>query len=558
MMTRAMNNNIIPFFTLMFVLAGCAQIEPVPFEQSTGHIQSEALPQADVPIPDLVEQVPVLPAPSTKPEQLRFTVVVDETPVKEVLFALVRDHKLNIDIHPAIEGIVTLNVVEQTLIQILKRISKQVPLRYEFDDHNLFIMPDAPFFKTYKVDYVNLSREVSSENEVSTQIESASGGGDVSSGGGSGSGGGGGGSSSGGGSNNSRTEIATESNHHFWARLVSNIAAVIGDAISAVGTGSEISATANVIPSPETGLLTVKATSAQHEQVQHLLDQILASAKRQVLIQITIVEVNLSDQYQAGIDWSLFSKLLDVTSATAAGVSSLNAAASAFVVSNARQNDDVSATVTLLSEFGQTNILSSPQIMVLNNQTALLKVVDNFVYFEFTGGNTTSTSTSTVSQSLRARPRTVPIGISMSVTPQIDANGTVILNVRPTISTLTGTVNDPTLSTGAIQNAVPLIAVREMESVLRMVDGEIGVLGGLMTNASRESDAGLPGLKKVDFWGNLFKTTAKEYAKNELVIFIKPTIINTPSLDNDLKEYQHYLSKEQRLFNGIQAEGKVL
>ena len=127
--------------------------------------------------------MPLLPEPSPVEPFERYTVVVNEVPVKELLFALARDAKVNVDIHPDIHGVVTINAVEQTLPQILKRISNQVDMRYEYEGDNLIISQDTPFLRTYKVDYVNLSRETTSTSTVSTQI-SATSGGDAESGGG--------------------------------------------------------------------------------------------------------------------------------------------------------------------------------------------------------------------------------------------------------------------------------------------------------------------------------------------------------------------------------------
>jgi len=543
----------ISLFVLLMSVLGCAEIEPVPFEPSSGHIDAAESPPIDSSIPDLVEQVPVLPAPTPSAAVERYTVVVNEVPVKELLFALARDAKVNVDIHPEIDGVVTINAVEQTLPQILKRIARQVDMRYEYDGDNLFVSKDTPFLRTYKVDYVNLSRESNSSSSISTQISSTSGG-DAES------------SASGG--NDSTMDVTTETNNNFWARLVSNISAILGEGSSSA-SGSEVTGTDRVIPNPETGFLSVKATSIEHEQIQSFIDQVLVSAKRQVLIQTTIVEVSLSKQYQAGIDWDVINAGgIQILSSTLLGAPLVGATASAFVIETnddepGGRDENLNATVSLLDEFGDTKILSSPQIMVLNNQTALLKVVENIVYFEVDAELTPSTvAGGQPVTSVDTTAKTVSVGIVMSVTPQIDANGTITLNVRPTISRLNGSVTDPNPNANFIDgdgnqvvNQVPQIAVREMESVLRMTDGQIGVLGGLMQDENKDSDAGLPGVKDVGFFGNLFKTTSAEYRKTELVVFIKPIVIKNPSIDQDLKEYKEYLSKDYQPLGKSPSQG---
>ena len=183
---------------LLLYLAGCSEIIPEPYEPSSGHINTQTTVDQSG-IPELVQQAPVLPEPAPPEELEKYTVVVNEVPVNELLFALARDAKINVDIDPSIQGVVTLNAVDQTLPQLLKRISRQVNIRYEFDKDNLIISPDTPYFRTYKVDYLNISRDTSNSVTISTQIASTSGGGDATSGGGGGAGGG----------NNSTTEVTS-------------------------------------------------------------------------------------------------------------------------------------------------------------------------------------------------------------------------------------------------------------------------------------------------------------------------------------------------------------
>ncbi len=547
-----MNKSIV-LFSLAVLVTACAQIEPEPFEPSAGHIEPTEKPATESARPELVESVPVLPEPGEPKPQERYTVVVNEVPVKELLFALARDARINVDIHPAINGSVTINAVEQTLPQILKRISKQVDMHYEYDGDNLYISQDTPFLRTYKVDYVNLSRDTNSTSEVSTQITSTSTGNTAE-----------GSSGGGGGGNTSTTSVATESNHRFWQRLVTNVSRILNEETttgSAAGRG-EVQATANVIPNPESGLLTVRASNSQHEQVQAFIDQVLANAKRQVLVQTTIVEVELSERYQAGIDWSYLNQGgIEFLSTTLAGAPVTGALSSFLIQTNDADTDEtLNATVSLLDEFGDTNILSSPQIMVLNNQTAVLKVVENIVYFEVDAETTPGTNGGQAVTTVDTTARTVPVGIVMTVTPQIDDTGNITMTVRPTVSRFVRDVLDPNpeLARVGAENFVPQIAVREMESVLRMSNGQIGVLGGLMTDSNKDNDAGLPGAKDVSFLGNLFKTKSAEYEKTELVIFIKPIVINNPSIDSDLKQYREYLSREyQNNVSGVQEDSTL-
>jgi len=198
----------------------------------------------------------------------------------------------------------------------------------------------------------------------------------------------------------------------------------------------------------------------------------------------------------------------------------------------------------LLDEFGNVRIMSSPQLMVLNNQTATLKVVENIVYFEINVEPGAVSLAAVVDPAIETTAVTLPVGIVMAVTPQISSSGMISLNIRPTISRVTEFVNDPNpeIANAGQVNPVPQIEIREMESMLRLVDGQIGVLGGLMQDISADGVDGLPGVSNVPGIGAAFKTTTKEYQKTELVIFIQPTIIQNPSLDGDLSRYRQYLN----------------
>ncbi len=538
-------NKLFILFIFAMLISACAELEPKPFVQSSGHIKAEDAPVVSAAIPELVETVPVLPEPS-EPEPLeRYTVVVNEVPVKELLFALARDAKINVDIHPDIDGAVTINAVEQTLPQILNRMSNQIDMRYEFDGDNLVITRDAPFLRTYRIDYVNMSRDMTSTNTVATQIAATSGSGVAA--GGAGGGAGGGGAGGAGGGNNSTTEVTSTSNNNFWQTLIANINAIISD------EGQQATQITNsVMATPESGLLTVRATARQHKEIQKYIDVTIANAKRQVLIRVTIAEVTLNDTYQAGVNWSLLQSAAKAgftiasSSFTGPPANTISSFVLSYVDPNESRDDRLTTTVQLLDEFGDTRVLSSPQLMVLNNQTAVLKVVENIVYFAVDAEVTPNpVATGAPIQAVDTTAQTVPVGIVMSVTPQISTSGEVSLNVRPTISRISSFVNDPNplLADANVTNPVPQIEIREMESMLRLTDGQIGVLGGLMQDESQENDRGLPGIKDVEGIGALFKDRQIIENKTELVIFIQPYIINSPSIETELEEYKQYLDQ---------------
>jgi general secretion pathway protein D len=198
-------------------------------------------------------------------------------------------------------------------------------------------------------------------------------------------------------------------------------------------------------------------------------------------------------------------------------------------------------------------VLSSPKISVLNNQTALIKVVENLVYFQLTADFTPGTAGSPTTFTVTSTPSTVPVGFLMNVTAQIAANDEVVLNLRPTISRLNGFVEDPGVAlslalarqSGAqlpdVSSRVPEIQTREMESVIKVRDGQIAVLGGLMREESSHGVDQVPGAGRVPLLGELFKFRSKRSKKSELVIFLRPVIVRDPSMEGDYASYRQQL-----------------
>lgn len=593
--------------SVSLTLFGCAHQSKVT--PSTGHIDGDASTQTRQATPAAVSDIPkpvksatYLPPPTPKAKEQTYSVVVNEVPVKEILFALARESNLNIDIHPAIQGRVTLNAVDQTLPAILERLAKQVDLTYKIENNVLNITPDHPVLRTYKIDYVNMSRDtkgfIGAAAEISSTGQSATtstGGTSVTT------------SASGGANNSSRTSVTSESQNRFWENLEKNIKELLAETDKEViiaregtpqsatqqagteGVAGAITAAlappvapaasaqereqvraeyktlfaATVISNREAGVITVRGTNKQHEKVREFIDQVMSSAKRQVLIEATIVEVQLSDGYQAGIDWSrvgregagsgfTFNQTLG-PQPTSTG--NLTTPATGLGLISGYFNPvsplgNIAASINLLKQFGETKVLSSPKLMVLNNQTAVLKVVDNLVYFTIDS----QISQATVAgggnlQSVTTTPNTVPVGIVMSVTPQINDSGNVNINVRPTISSLIRYVEDPNpqLDLAKVNyQGIPEIQVREMESLLQISSGNTAVLGGLMQDVIKSDKDKVPGLSSVPGLGRAFTGINDSNKKTELVIFLRPTVITNASLESDeLQGYKQYLPSQQ-------------
>jgi general secretion pathway protein D len=509
-----------------------------PPKQSDSHLQRDdvAAPPASEPaaIPQ-VSQTTYLPQPQAVPHDAEtYTVVVNQVPVRELLFALARDSQINIDIASGIEGTVTLNAIDQTLLQILDRIALQVPLRYQLTDNLLSIMADDPYLYSYKVDYLNMERSSTSRVALATRVGTV-GSADVT----------GSGAGAGVTDNNSEASIENLSRNEFWDTLITNVAAIMGlqDLEEA---DDSVRGNTQIIVNREAGYLSARATSSQHREIQHYIDQVTASARRQVLIEATIVEVTLNDTFQAGIDWQILGadpSGVDVTQSLLGA----NLAATPFFeftyVDPSSDAGEVTATVKALEQFGDVQVLSSPKIIALNNQTAILKVVDNVVYF--TTEVQTQTTDNTDRTIFETTVHTVPVGFVMNVTPFISEIEEIILNVRPTISRVVGTVTDPNpalaQSDPPVESEIPEIQVREMESMLRVSSGQIAVIGGLMQDKVDKKTTGVPFLSSLPLIGPAFTYRDDQVLKTELIVFLRPRVIHVADVGADLSDFRQYL-----------------
>ena len=506
---------------LLAWMSGCAGIRTV--DQSVGHITDDE-PEISQ-LEPIVDEPPVLPLPEPLPPVETYSVVVKDVPVKDLLFSLARDAGLDLDIQADSERTITINAVEQPLANILNRIANQAELRYVLSGNNLIIQEDLPYWHNYLVDYVNVSRNSLGEVGVATQI--ATSGGTVSEESG--------GSQQDENGNLSKTTVTIKSENDFWFAVESSLEAIVTADRESGGTGVNSAAENDpIIANAMAGVVTVLATQREHQQVQKYLDQIATNTQRQVLIEMTIVEVELSDKYQAGVDWQ---RLSDQAGVGSNGISfetdliGANLGTSPFVSlgfnSAEADGSSISGAVRLLQQFGDTQVLSSPKIMALNNQTALLKVVNEEVYFTIELDIREATADIPERRTFTSEIHTVPVGLVLSVTPQISDNGYVSMNIRPTISRITGFAVDPAprLAEAEFDNLIPEIQVREIESLLQVLNGRTVVLGGLMQNELVKSKDGVPGLSRIPKLGGLFSYTSDELIKTELVIFLRPTIV---------------------------------
>ncbi len=619
-----LSRNMVYLCAIGVMLSGCGTKPIKPADQ---HIQRQDIqPETGSSIPQPIKDSVLLPPPKLADKVATYSVVVTNVPAQEILFALARDAKINLDIQSGIQGTVTINAINQTLPQILTRIARQIDMRYELNNGTLTVMPDKPFLRTYKIDFINMSRSATSTNSTSSQIT----------GGSTGTSGGAGSTGTGGG-NAASTIVTSETKNNLMDSLIKNVTDIIleedrlryksqkeasnsnkavaqgegaatgytgapqgsgnkgkktagsetGPAGGVSGAGNEtvqasgaaksiigeFEQSVNVFANKETGVLIVRATSRQHEKVQEFIDMVMATAKRQVLIEATIVEVQLSDQYQQGIDWSralvgVGAKGFALSQAGTVGIAATTGALAVSYINPTSKFGNIAASIQLLEQFGNVKVLSSPKLTVMNNQTASLKVANSKVYFTVKADILPATLTSPATASYSTTANSVSIGLTMSVTPQISDTDTVTINVRPSISSLVGLgVQDPnpilanpcgfgvtTCGLAPIKNLIPEIQTREMESIIKVENGQTAVMGGLIKEEINFNTSEIPLLGRIPILGNLFQNRNDTTTKTELVIFLRPVVIKDASVNGDFSEFRNNLP-DQNFFKES-ASGK--
>lgn len=320
-----------------------------------------------------------------------------------------------------------------------------------------------------------------------------------------------------------------------------------------------------VITHPESGLLIAYATQKQHRLVEQFLETVNQRSLKQVLIEATVAEVKLSSEFQKGIQWRLLrgdaSRLgltlqSDGEGNRASGINSTSGVGgikfdpAAGVANNGASPNPVAASgipsllvlrylqpavgsaigigaaLSLLESFGEVRVISNPKLAVLNQQTAVMKVVDNRVYFTVQVQTSAPTNNSTAFSTFNTQVHTVPVGFFMAVTPHIEDNHGVSLTVRPTVSRILGFVNDPNpaLAQAGVVSRIPEIQTREIESVMRLHSGEIALLGGLMQTTSERGSEGLPGLNQTELGKALTQQERSDSQRTELVVLLRPVV----------------------------------
>lgn len=479
-----------------------------------------------------------LPAPRQEREvsdRERFDISVTNAPASVLYAQLAAQSRFNMLVSPDVAGTVSLTLKDTTLLEAIASLRDLYGYEYKVEGNRITVFSNGIQTRLFRINYLPGRRQGATDIRVSSSSMTQSSGG---AGAGAAQTGSNGGSSSAAARADDSSHVRTTSDADFWREVQSSLTAL-------VGTGAD----RRVVLNPAAGVVVIKATPSEMRQIEEYLKAVQISIERQVMIEAKIVDVVLGNESQQGINWSNFGKLLgrgklsigmlqpgavigntgDINDGsgntfTPGGLLSAGSAA-AGLYGIAFQSSSFAAMLNFLQTQGDVQVLSSPRIATLNNQKAVLKVGTDELYVTGVASSTNSTATSsTTSPSVTLQP--FFSGIALDVTPQIDELGNVMLHVHPSISVVSEKQKNIDLgSLGSYKLPLATSSVNETDSIVRVQDGQIVAIGGLMTHSQTVDKTGLPLLSDVPLVGAAFGQKTKVDRKRELVILMKPTVI---------------------------------
>ncbi|GIX37552.1 MAG: pilus (MSHA type) biogenesis protein MshL [Silanimonas sp.] len=502
---------------------------------STASAQAPA-GQAATPPPAVTR---ALVAPPPRVASPRFNVDVDEVPARAFFMSLVQDTPINIVVHPDVGGTISLSLKAVTVPEVLEVVREVYGYEYEERGNGYIVLPARLQSRVFAVDYLHLQRIGESRTRVNAgDLTGGTGLQNQNGAVGAGEAGEGGGQSR---SEAFTSRVRTRTETDYWAELTEALRAIVGD-----GPGR------SVVVSPQSSTVVVRALPSEMRDVQRYLDAVQGAVTRQVILEARILEVSLNDQFQAGINWaqvvesgagilgqtgggSIFggdgrseiagsSGILDPRNPSLPDGTATSAFGGVFTIG--WQRGDFSAFVELLKQQGDVRVMSSPRVSATNNQKAVIKVgSDEFFVTGLTGSQnqTTGNVTQQSDPSLELTP--FFSGISLDVTPQISEKGEVLLHVQPTISEVADQTKLIVVGDRDYRLPLAVSSVRQSDSVVRAQSGQLIVIGGLMQEAQARRSARTPLLGDIPVLGNLFRQTRNTGRKTELVILLRPTVV---------------------------------
>jgi MSHA biogenesis protein MshL len=557
-----MNNaNSVITLTLALMLASCASSESTK-PTSIASAFSDTAPQApsNAPTPTVVTDALVpdfnqtLAASQNTAQQTRLNISVNEVNAREFFMGLVVDTEENMLVHPEVTGTISLELKNVTIAQVLDAVQKVYGYDYKKNDVGYIIYPAALQTKTFKIDRLDLlrignsntsvssGRQASQNNSQGNNNQQGSGNNQQSSSNqGSGNqsnnplGSGPSGNNNQQYFNSSSSSVRTITRTDFWQELKESLKHIIA-----------VDPQATVDINQQSGIVIVRAKPMQLREIESFLSATQNQISRQVILEAKILEVTLDDKHQDGVNWeSIVREGIDKAPLlTGIGAASAFAAPTASVFTLGGTAGDFRAFVELMETQGKTNVLSSPRISTLNNQTAIIKVgQDEYFATGFNGGTPGATGVAPTAP-------TVIIdvffsGIALDVTPQIDDNEDITLHIHPSISQVKKDTKDFGLN---ITLPLALTTVRESDSIVKAKNGQVIVLGGLMQENVNEKKEGVTGLAAIPYIGNLFRINTGETHKSELIILLKASFIGSDT------DWQNDINSGKQRFESLDSQ----
>jgi MSHA biogenesis protein MshL len=507
-----------------------------------------------------------MPKVDGRPIEPRFDLAVNNAPANQVFMAIVSGTRYSMVVHPAVKDQLSVNLRDVTVFEALDTIREVYGYEYKVQGNRILIEPIGMQTRVYQVNYLMSQRKGKTEMRVTSgaisdssnplnpggtaQPTVVSGTGVTTTG-------------------MESSRISTSSNNDIWSEISAALKAIIGS------EGGR-----NVVMSPQAGVIVVRALPAELRNVSEFLKTMQVVVERQVMLEAKIIEVQLSDTHKTGVNWAAFGQ--GPNSRVAGGVIgpgtilTPNGQVSAFTARNpdgtvaansliastpgapgtiatlagtpgtlfglAFQTSNFAALISFLETQGDLQVLSSPRIATLNNQKAVLKVgTDDFFVTNITTNTTTTGTTSTQSPTITVAP--FFSGVALDVTPQIDEHNQIILHIHPSVSSVIERTKDIDLGTaGNFRLPLASSTVSESDTIVRVSNSNIVAIGGLMKETNSRESNGVPGLGTLPVVGTLFSSKSRSIIKSELVILLKPTVI-----ENDATWRQDILDTKERI-----------
>lgn len=480
-----------------------------------------------------------LPGGQGAPEEQepRFDISATKMPARAFFMSLMKDTPYNIVVHPDVRGTISLTLNNVTIDEVLGVVRDMYG--YEFEHHKDIykIYPPRLQSRIFQVSYLNVKRTGSSDVRITTgQI--SNGGSNTQTNGTTTTTG-----SDSKGSEISGSSVNTTSEADFWSDLKVTLDSIVGN-----GDGRK------VIVNPGAGIVIVHALPSELRNVHRFLGEIQNIVHREVILEAKVLEVQLNNKFQSGVNWAALGKAANNSTVLGAqtgggsifdsGASEIrgntgtlapganfsqvnNSATSAFggVFSLALNLNDFNGFIELLKTQGDVQVLSSPRISTVNNQKAVIKVgTDEFFVTDVSTTTTSSAGGQTTTPDITLTP--FFSGIALDVTPQISASGEVILHIHPSVSDVQDQTK--TFTVGNQQQELPLAlsSVRESDNVIRAANGQIVMIGGLMQEKTTNDVASVPVLGDIPLFGSLFRHTRQVKTKSELIILLRPQVVS--------------------------------